>query len=287
MTKTSKPLAHDLEPMVFGNKPTDGGNLILDRYERDALLLAHPEAERFVRRLYGSQELMKGIERYCLWVADDEVEEATAIPELARRFAAVARDRTKEDASEISKSFADRPHRFLQRAGAATSHTIMVPAITSEDRDWLPVAVMDYRNIINNKIYGIFDGAIWQAAVLSSRLHRLWLETVGGRLKEDPSYSNQLVWNTFPLPKLSEQRKTDLEEHWWEIDRARKEAGFGRTLGDLYAPKMMPSDLRRAHEELDETVETVFGSRRYRSDADRIEHLLQLYEQAVTKEKAR
>ena len=124
VAKTSKPLAHDLEPMVFGNKPTDGGNLILDRYERNALLLAHPEAKRFVRRLYGSQELMKGIERYCLWIADEEVEEAVAIPELERRFAAVTRDRTKEDASEISKSFADRPHRFLQRPGAATSHSI-------------------------------------------------------------------------------------------------------------------------------------------------------------------
>lgn len=163
----------------------------------------------------------------------------------------------------------------------------MVPAITSEDRDWLPVAVMDHRNIINNKIYGFFDGVVWQAAVLSSRLHRLWLETVGGRLKEDPSYSNQLVWNTFPVPKLSDQRKTDLEEHWWEIDRARKEAGFGRTLGDLYTPKTMPSDLRCAHEYLDETMETIFGSRRYRSDADRIQHLLQLYERAITREKAR
>lgn len=277
VAKASRPLASDLEPMVFGNKPTDGGNLILDRDERDALLAVNPEAARFVRRLYGSQELMKGIERYCLWVGDDEVEEAKAVPELARRFEAVARDRLKEEASDISKSFADRPHRFLQRPGAATSHTIMVPAITSEDRGWLPVAIMDHQNIINNKIYGLFDGSVWQAAVLSSRMHRLWLETVGGRLKEDPSYSNQLVWNTFPLPTLSERRKAELEEHWWAIDEARKEAGFGRSLGELYVPAKIPHALRRAHEELDATMETIFGSRRYRSDADRVEHMLQLY----------
>ena len=104
----------------------------------------------------------------------------------------------------------------------------------------------------------LYDGGVWQAGVLSSRLHRLWLETVGGRLKEDPSYSNTLVWNTFPLPALSDHRKAELEEHWWEIDRARKEAGFGRTLGDLYAPKTMPPDLRRAHEALDETMERLF-----------------------------
>lgn len=283
VAKTSKPIA-ELEKMTRGNQPTDGGNLILDRDERDALLDENPEAACFVRRLFGSQELMKGMERWCLWVGDDEVEVARRVPEIAQRFEAVARDRSKEKASDISKAFADRPHRFLQRPGASTSHTIMVPAITSEDRGWLPVAVMDEKNIINNKIYGLFDGAVWQAAVLSSRLHRLWLETVGGRLKEDPSYSNQLVWNTFPLPPLSDRRKAELEEHWWEIDLARKEAGFGRSLGDLYAPAKMPVALRRAHEELDATMETIFGSRRYRSDADRIEHMLQLYERMIATE---
>ncbi|MBY3421918.1 class I SAM-dependent DNA methyltransferase [Rhizobium laguerreae] len=277
VAKTSKPLAPDLEPMTRGNQPTDGGNLILDRNEREALLKAHPEAARFVRRLYGSQELMKDIERYCLWVGDDEVEDAKAIPELARRFDAVAQERAKEEASDISRAFADRPHRFLQRPGAATSHTIMVPRPASKDREYLPVDVKDDTNITSSEAFGIFDGAIWQAAILSSRLHRLWLETVGGRLKEDPRYSNTLVWNTFPLPSLSERRKAELEEHWWAIDEARKEAGFGRSLGDLYGPATMPRPLRRAHEELDETIETIFGSRRYRSDADRIEHMLQLY----------
>lgn len=284
VAKASKPLASDLEPMVFGNKPTDGGNLLLDRNERDALLSAHPESDRFLRRLYGSQELMKGIERYCLWVHDIEAEAARSIPEIARRFAAVARDRSKEEASDISKAFADRPHRFLQRPGAATSHTIMVPRPASKDRDYLPVDVKDETNITSSEAFGIFDGAIWQAAVLSSRLHRLWLETVGGRLKEDPRYSNTLVWNTFPLPSLSERRKVDLEEHWWAIDLARKEAGIGQSLGELYVPATMPRALRRAHEELDATMETIFGSRRYRSDADRIEHMLQLYERMAAGE---
>lgn len=275
VAKASRPLAPDLEAMLFGNKPTDDGNLILDRNEHDTLIEAHPTAARFVRRLYGSQELMKGIERWCVWVRPDEVEAAYAIPALAERFERVREFRSKSTKVPTQK-FAKRPWTF-ESQNEATSHTIMVPAITSEDRGWLPVAVMDHRNIINNKIYGLFDGSIWQAAVLSSRMHRLWLETVGGRLKEDPSYSNTLVWNTFPLPPLSERRKAELEEHWWQIDEARKEAGFGRSLGDLYAPDTMPRPLRRAHEDLDATVETILGSRRYRSDADRIEHMLQLY----------
>jgi hypothetical protein len=274
--KRSSPFSPDMQPLVFGNMPRDGGHLLLDRNERDALLEAYPEAGRFVRRIYGSQELMKGIERWCLWVGDLDYPAAQKIAELEARFKLVSAARLAGSAS--TATFADKPYRFVQRPGAATSHTIMVPAITSEDRGWLPIAIMDYENIINNKIYGLFDGAIWQAGVLSSRLHRLWLETVGGRLKEDPSYSNQLVWNTFPLPPLSDRRKVDLEEHWWAIDLARKEAGFSQPLGELYAPATMPRALRRAHEELDATMETIFGSRRYRSDADRIEHMLQLYE---------
>lgn len=160
----------------------------------------------------------------------------------------------------------------------------MIPRPSSEDRYWLPVDVKDEYNITSSEAFGIFDGAVWQAAVLSARLHRLWLETVAGRLETRVRYANTLVWNTFPLPKLSDRRKTELEEHWWEIDLARKEAGFGRTLGDLYKPETMPRALRRAHEELDATMETIFGSRRYRSDADRIEHMLQLYERMIAEE---
>ena len=281
--KSTKPIA-GLQPMLFGNKPTDGGNLILDRHERDDLLNNCPDATAFVRRYYGARELTQNKERWCLWVRDNEFETARKIPELARRFEAVARDRSKEDASTISKSFADRPYRFLQRAGVGISHTIMVPGHTSEDRIWFPVDVLGPDAVSSNANFAIFDGELWQAAVLSSRLHRLWLETVGGRIKEDPRYSTTLVWNTFPLPALSDRRKADLEEHWWEIDLARKEAGFGKSLGELYVPAKMPPALRRAHEELDATMETIFGSRRYRSDADRIEHMLQLYERMIAEE---
>lgn len=282
VAKTSKPLAPDLEPMVFGNKPTDGGNLILDRNERDALLEAHPDAARFVRRLYGSEELINNSERWCLWVTDKEYETAKLIPEFARRFEAVTTMRLK--GSDIAKSFADQPYRFVQRPGTGKSHTLMVPRVSSESRFWLPVDIKDADAITHDRLFGIFDGAVWQAAVLSSRMHRLWLETVGGRLETRLSYANTLVWNTFPLPPLSERRKAELEEHWWAIDEARKEAGFGRSLGDLYAPANMPRPLRRAHEELDETTETIFGSRRYRSDADRIEHMLQLYARMAVRE---
>lgn len=280
--KRRQPVAPDFEQLVFGNMPNNGEALLLDRDERSSLIENHPKSARFVRRLYGSQELMKGIERWCLWVRPDEVEAACSIPQLAERFERVRALRLKSTRAQTVR-LAETPWAFDPQ-NEAISHTIMVPRPASKDRDYLPVDVKDETNITSSEAFGIFDGAIWQAAVLSSRLHRLWLETVGGRLKEDPRYSNTLVWNTFPLPPLSDRRKAELEEHWWEIDLARKESGFGRSLGDMYKPETMPRALRRAHEDLDATMETIFGSRRYRSDADRIEHMLQLYERMIAEE---
>ena len=282
--KRSKPIAPDFEPMVFGNMPNNGDALLLDRTERDALLRANPEAGRFIRRLFGSQELMKGIERWCIWIRPEDIGSANTILELRTRFEKVRKLRLASTRAQTVR-LAQVPWAFDPQ-NEADSHTIMVPRPSGENRLYLPVDVRASEGITSSEAFALFDGAVWQAALLSSRMHRLWLETVGGRLKEDPRYSNQLVWNTFPMPKLTDQRKGELEEHWWEIDRTRKEAGFGRTLGDLYVPKTMPSDLRRAHEDLDETLERIFGGRRYRSDADRIEHMLQIYEQAITMEKA-
>lgn len=277
--KERSPLS-SLQPMLFGNKPTDGGHLMLDKREREEILAAHPEAERFVRRLYGSQELMKGLERWCIWVRPDEVDAASRIPPLKERLDKVQSFRLASPKAATRKS-ASVSWSFESQY-EAQSHSIMIPRVSSESRAWLPVEVMDATAIVQDRLFAIYDGEIWQAGVLSSRMHRLWLDLVGGKLEDRLSYSNQLVWNTFPLPDLSDYRKGELEEHWWEIHRCRKEAGVGKSLGELYDPKRMPADLREAHEALDVTMERIFGSRKYRSDADRVEHLLLLYEAAVS-----
>ncbi|TXN17306.1 class I SAM-dependent DNA methyltransferase [Methylobacterium sp. WL122] len=282
VAKRTRPLSDDAGTMQFGNMPNNGEALLLDRNDKSDLVTHHPGAESFIRRLYGGQELIKGVERWCIWVRPVEVEAAAAIEPLANRFNVVRQKRLKSSRVQ-SVRLADRPWAFDPQ-NEAQSHTIMVPRISSENRGWLPIDIKPADAISHDQLFAIYDGSIWQASILSSRLHRLWLDVIGGKLEDRLRYSNQLIWNTFPIPKLSDRRKDDLEEHWWEIDRARKEAGFGRTLGDLYAPKTMPPDLRRAHEDLDETVEVIFGSRKYRSDADRIEHMLQLYERAIADE---
>ncbi|KCZ99671.1 type II restriction enzyme methylase subunit [Hyphomonas polymorpha PS728] len=285
-TRAKGPIAKCLETMMFGNMALDGRNekcLRMSRKERDEILGEYPNADKFLRPIFGSEELMDGKDIWCIWVRADQVDEANAIEPLKNRFEDLLRVRTSHDAGDDMQKASATPWAFREQ-NEANSHTIIVPGATSEDRYWLPVDVKEKESIVSNLAFGIFDGEIWQAAILSSRIHRLWLETVGGKLENRVRYSNTLVWNTFPLPPLSDRRKAELEEHWWEIDLARKEAGFGRSLAELYNLKNIPRALRLAHEELDATIETIFGSRRYRSDADRIEHMLQLYERIVVEE---
>ena len=285
-TRKVGPIASEFEPMVFGNMPLDGRNekcLRMSRNERDEIIAKQASSSKFIRPVFGSDELLDGKDDWCIWVPSDQKDEAYSIQPLRERFELLERVRTKDGSGEDMLKASATPWSFREQ-NEAKSHTIMIPGAASLDRDWLPIDVKEARAIVTNLAFGIFDGEIWQAAVLSSRLHRLWLETVGGRLKEDPRYSNTLVWNTFPLPILSNRRKRELEEHWWDIDLARKESGFGSSLRYLYSSKTMPRSLRNAHEELDDTIETIFGSRRYRSDADRIEHMLQLYERMIAEE---
>ena len=232
VAKASKPLAPDLEPMVFGNKPTDGGNLILDRNERDALLLAHPEAARFVRRLYGSQELMKGIERYCLWVGDDEVEEAKDHSRTrhgdSKPWRGTAPRRTRR--TFRSRSQTDRIASCNGRA-QQTSHTIMVPAITSEDRVWLPVEVMDIEISSTIRSIGIFDGAIWQAPSCPLASIGFGWKPLGDDLKSDPMLLRTLSSGTPSLcrPSQTAARRTWRSTGGRSTRRARRRGSAARS----------------------------------------------------------
>src|SRR5690606_14248206 len=83
--KTSQPLGTQSE-MTFGNTPIDGGHLLLSRDERDALQLTPAQQGQFIRRIYGSAEFIRGLERYCLWIEDQHLAEAQTIHPIAQRL---------------------------------------------------------------------------------------------------------------------------------------------------------------------------------------------------------
>lgn len=275
-SKSGKPL------MRWGNMPADGGHLILSHDERDELLRQHPEAAPIIRPLYGTKELLKSRPRYCLWIPDALLGLAESIPPIAERIEA-CRKKRKKSTDEGTKGLADTPHQFREMHTAKNSQ-IVIAMTASENRAYIPVEVMASDPIISNLAFSIHDGPMWAFAMISSRLHVAWAKAVAGGLETRLRYSNTLVYNTFPLPSLSDSQKDALENHALEIMRVREPyVAKGKSLAWLYGPNTMPDILLQAHRDLDDCLETIYIGRPFRDDAERLEHLFKLYARMTKK----
>jgi len=261
--------------MEWGNKPTDGGHLFLTLDERANLLREWPDTAHFVRRFLGAQEFIRGEQRYCLWIKDNERADAETIPELKRRIDAVSKMRSESKAAE-TRPAAAFPHRFRQIQSIANNYSLIVARVSSENRDYLPIGLEDSDTIVGDRNFALYDAPLWNMALIASRLHWVWIGTVCVRMRTDFSYSNTLGWNTFPVPLLTEQNKADLTACAENILLAR-EVHFPATIADLYDPDAMPENLRHAHERNDEVLERIYIGRRFKNDTERLEKLFDLY----------
>jgi hypothetical protein len=277
VVKASAPLGEQAE-MLFGNMPRDGGNLFLSNSEAEALRITK-EGKTFVRRFAGSEELINRRDRFCLWISDSEAATASKIPLIAKKLAAV-REMRLDSRAASTRDFARSPHRFVQIAGVAMKHSIAVPRVSSENRDYLPVDLLPADFIVGDRNFALYDAPLWNMALIASRLHWVWIGTVCVRLRTDFSYSNTLGWNTFPIPELTEHNKADLTRCAQEILLAR-EVHFPMTIADLYKPDTdtwrMPENLRAAHDRNDETLERIYIGRRFKNDTERLETLFAMY----------
>ena len=273
VSKRSAPLS-GLPVMQSGNKPTDGGNLILSSDERSAIISRSPGSSRFIKRYVGSREIINGGDRWCIWVEDDDLIAAKNISDFRERFDRVRRLRETSNGKQANDNAAS-PHRFVF-APHSRGVSVMVPNVSSEQREFLPCDISDYGTVISNLASVIYDAPLWNMALIASRLHLVWIATVCGKLKTDFRYSNTLGWNTFPIPTLTEKNKADLTRCAEDILLAR-EAHFPATIADLYDPEKMPANLRAAHERNDEVLERIYIGRRFRNDTERLEKLFEMY----------
>jgi MmeI, DNA-methyltransferase domain/MmeI, target recognition domain/MmeI, N-terminal domain/MmeI, helicase spacer domain/MmeI, C-terminal domain len=276
--KISKPIGPQ-STMLFGNMPRDGGHLFLDLGEAEKLR-ANASSSPFVRRFLGSVELINGKIRNCIWIEDDEVQRAKEDPLIAERLALVSENR-RESPAKSTRSFAQYPHRFVQIAGTSRSSAIVVPRVSSENREYLPVDLVSSDYIIGDRNFALYDAPLWNLALIASRLHWVWIGTVCVRMRSDFSYSNTLGWNTFPVPKMTEKNRSDLVKTAENILIAR-EKYFPSTIADLYHSENMPVELRKAHQENDEVVERFFFGRLMKNDTDRLDNLFALYRKVVS-----
>jgi len=281
LSKSSVPLT-EITPMDRGDSAVDGGGLLLDTDEAKLLFSEDEEAyAKYVRSYIGSEELIKGKLRYCLWIEDLEVDSATKVSFIKDRLEKVSSMRSSSSKPQ-TKEAAKCPHRFGEIRHQASQYTIAVPRVSSENREYLPVGLVKGNTIIGDRNFALYDAPIWNMALIASRLHWVWIGTVCVRMRTDFSYSNTLGWNTFPVPKLTEKNKEDLTHCAEDILLAR-EAHFPATIADLYDPEKMPEDLRHAHERNDEVLERIYIGRRFKNDTERLEKLFDLYTKMTSK----
>lgn len=271
-----------LPELLFGSMPRDGGFLNFDRTIAERISLENPKASKFIKRYIGSQEILQGLERFCLWIDDtkEDVELAYSVPEIAQRLESVKMEREQSNA-DSTRAYANRPYMFVQRAYKPTD-AILIPRVSSERRLYVPIGYVSKDTVISDSAFAIYNAEMWLFALLTSKFHNLWVRTVGGRLKTDIRYSATLCYNTFPFPKLTTAEKEELERLAQNILNIRDE-NFDMTLGEMYNPETMPEELREAHHLLDLAVERIYRPKPFNSDEERLEHLFKLYAKMTKK----
>lgn len=184
--------------------------------------------------------------------------------------------------SKDGASLADRPHQFREHYEITESSKdkILIPAVSSERREYIPIGYVSKDTVISNSAFAVYDAELWLFALLTSKMHNVWVRTVGGRLKTDIRYSATLCYNTFPFPKLNAEQKAELESLAQNILNIRDE-NFDMTLGEMYNPESMPDKLRYAHNALDFAVERSYRPKPFASDEERLEHLFNLYAKMI------
>lgn len=275
-----KPFNSFISPIIYGSEPREGGNLMLTPSERSTIISEDEKFDKYIKKVLGSEEFINDIERYCIWVDDADKKHAETSPFINRRFKAVSEYRVTSKRKDTQK-YAAMPNRFTNATYKEAS-SILFPVISSERREYIPIGYVDKDTVILNSAFAIYDADKWLFALLTSKMHNLWVRTVGGRLKTDYRYSATLCYNTFPFPKLTTAEKEELERLAQNILNIRDE-NFDMTLGEMYNPESMPEELREAHHQLDLAVEGIYRPEPFSSDEERLEHLFKLYAKMTKK----
>lgn len=276
VTKRQKPLCASPE-MRCGNKPSDGGALLFTEAEKNEFLAKEPGAKPFFRRFIGSEELINGNDRWCLWLDGASPSTVRALSFVHERMEQVREFRLNSTAEPTRKAAAT-PGRFFFVSQPTKSY-IAVPEVSSERRTYIPIGFLQPTVIASNKLYVIASSDRFLFGVLSSAMHMAWVKTVSGRLESRFQYSGSMVYNNFPWPQSpAEAQKAAVEKAAQAVLDARAQFP-GSTLADLYDPVAMPPALAKAHNELDRAVDRCYRKEPFPSDRARVEFLFKLYEQ--------
>lgn len=276
----SKPINKTSNKMVYGNKPVDGGHLLLSSAEKDALLAHEPQAEPWIKKLLGANEFLNGLERWCLWLPDITEDELADMPMVSERIEQVRQTRLASRDKGANK-LAERSHEFRDTNNPESF--ILIPRVSSDRRQYVPMGFFDSEIISTDANQMIPNGTLYEFGILTSLMHNDWMRLVAGRLGVGYRYSGTIVYNTFPFPTATTEQMQHIEELATEVLLCRAEH-VGKTLAELYNPETMPDNLKAAHATLDEAVDKLYRPQGFANTEERLAHLLARYE-SLTKGK--
>ena len=278
-----KPLCNALV-MTTGNRPADGGHLIIEANDYDDFIAREPQAKKYIKQLTGATEFINNKERWCLWLVDANISELRKMPLVLERIEACKQDRLNSPDKGRQK-LADTPMIFRETINP--SSYIIVPRVSSERRRYIPLGFLDDTIIPTDSATIIENASNYEFGILTSNIHMAWMRAVAGRLKSDYRYSKDIVYNNFPWPHPTEAQKAKIEETAQGILDARAQHAHA-SLADLYDDTFMPSDLRKAHQENDKAVAAAYGlnknSPEFKSESACVAMLMRMYQALTEKE---
>lgn len=246
-----------IPPMIYGNKPADGGNLIIEADEYKEFIIKEPDAKKYIRQYVGAVEFLHNKRRYCLWLKGVSPKELKTMPLVLERIEKCKEMRNNSVAAAIRK-FADTPMLFAQITQPEGKPYIIVPAHSSASRRYIPLGFVGPEVISSNAVFIIPEATIFHFGILMSNVHNAWMRTTCGRLKSDYRYSKEIVYNCFPWPTPTDEQRAKIEQTAQAILDARA-LYPDSSLADLYDETTMPPELRKAHQQNDKAVMRAYG----------------------------
>lgn len=268
--------------MIKGNEATDGGHLVLDKTEVDHLIKEDPAVESWIRQFIGGSDFINGKMRWCLWLEDISLDQLNSMPGVLRHVERVRAFRL-ESPKKASRDKSEKAWLFGENRQPKSGRFILVPKVSSERRNYVPIDFIDSKVIVNNTVQIIPESDVYFFGVIQSSMHMAWLRAVGGRMKSDYQYSIRLVYNSFPWPDVTDEQRKQIESLAEDVLMAREEYP-DMSLADLYDPDTMPELINSAHKALDTAVESLYRSKPFRTDSERLEHLFARYEKRIEQE---
>ena len=250
----NKPLCN-VPLMTTGNRPADGGHLIIEDADYADFIKEEPSAKPYIKQLIGAAEFINNKKRWCLWLVGVSPAELRKMPLVMKRVAACKADR--ENAPDAGRrKLADCPTQFREINNPDTF--IVVPAVSSERRKYVPIGFLDKETIATNLVITIPDATLYHFGILTSNVHMAWMRAVCGRLEMRYRYSKDVVYNNFPWPTPTDEQKARIEQTAQAILDARN-LYPDCSLADLYDEATMPPELRKAHQQNDKAVMQAYG----------------------------